>query len=257
MLIISRRSATPHPPNENSKELGEALLTRPKLMLSFLLLPSTICYLASDILNFFLFTRISATAFSVVKQSRIVITALLFRFVLKRSVSVIQWLAVFQLALASTLFVAADMIGQSMTQGTSDASVAEHAAFMFGIALLLFKCFLDSLAVVWMDYFFKKLDDSGFPYAEQQLYVSVQSVIGGLIYFFAVDYEGGRSLFDGYTPGGKLLILRDEEEDGRKNSILFLFIHFIHLLIHFYFSLGFSCTGWILWNSCFPDSSVD
>jgi len=171
-----------------------------KAVMSVYFLVPVLCYVASDVLNFVLFEhKVSPTLFACVKQSRIVITAIMHRFLLGKNVSPIQWIAVLQLSLASILFVAEDT-GKSAPAG----EVQDRSNEMVGVMWLLFKCFLDSIAVVWMDKYFKQLDEAGFPYSEQQVVFSVQSLISSVIFVMVYnkqDFFSGRPLFDGFNDG--------------------------------------------------------
>jgi len=156
-----------------------------RLKLSLWLVPPSILYVTSDIINFFMFEYISASTFSVVKQCRLAIVAVLYRFFLGRYISEIQWLAVVQLVMASILF-----------ETNQTASAPGETTQYFGILLLLFKCLLDSLAVIWMDKYFKKLDVQGFPYCQQQIVYSIYGLVVGIMFTVfrdgttIVNYEG-------------------------------------------------------------------
>ena len=185
-----------------SRENKRAKLSfRKKCWLSLYFVFPVICYVTSDILNFVLFEhQISATLFACIKQSRIIITAVLFRFGLHRKISPIQWVAVIQLCLASVLFVADD-IKSNDSSVSEDAVVSEQVT---GIMWLLLKCLIDALAVIWMDRYFKALDSEGFPYAEQQVVFALFSLMSGIIFFFAYnlkDFESGRPFLDGFNAG--------------------------------------------------------
>lgn len=179
-------------------ETSSPLSFSKKTVLSVYFVIPVVCYVASDVLNFVLFEhKVSPTLFACVKQSRIVLTAIMFRFILHRNVSPIQWIAVFQLCLASILFVSEDTNKPSAPGETED-----HSEEMVGVLWLLFKCFLDSVAVIWMDKYFKVLDDSGFPYAEQQVVFSLMSFVSGLFFVLVYnrdDFMSGRPLFDGFN----------------------------------------------------------
>ena len=171
-----------------------------KFKLSLLLVPSVVFFLLSDLVSFGIFRHVSATTYSVVKQLRLVITALLFRFFLHREVTSIQWIAVVQLLLASVLFVAIDLLvsgGESVDGGSDDA---------YGIFLVLLKCVLDSFPGIWMDKYFKDLESqSNFPYVEQQVFFALWSFAIGVA---LAAYSDGLTLFlrpssffDGYNAG--------------------------------------------------------
>mmetsp|Transcript_15276 Transcript_15276/g.18541 ORF Transcript_15276/g.18541 Transcript_15276/m.18541 type:complete len:430 (-) Transcript_15276:44-1333(-) len=173
-----------------------------RFRLSSLLLPPVILYVISDTLNFFMFELISPSTFSVVKQSRLVIVAVMNRFLLGRYISQIQWVAVLQLLLSSVLFEAESF-------GASDSSAGEtRKSENFGILLLLFKCTLDSLAIIWMDMYFKHLDEKGFPYPQQQVIFAIYSVIVGIV--MTIYQNGneilfsGQSLFHGWNTGASI-----------------------------------------------------
>jgi probable UDP-sugar transporter A4 len=179
-------------------ETSSPLSIGKKTALSVYFVVPVLCYVASDVLNFVLFEhKVSPTLFACVKQSRIVLTAIMFRFILHRNVSPIQWIAVFQLCLASILFVAEDT-----SKPPPEGEITDHSEEMVGILWLLFKCLLDSIAVIWMDKYFKVLDDSGFPYAEQQVIFSLMSFASGLLFVLIYnrnDFMSGRPLFDGFN----------------------------------------------------------
>ena len=181
-------------------ELQSTLSVGKRLALSVYFVVPVLCYVWSDVLNFVLFEhRVSPTLFACIKQSRIVLTALMYRFLLHKNVSPIQWIAVFQLCLASILFVAEDT-----SKPVSNNQPVDQADELKGIMWLLFKFFLDSVAVVWMDKYFKTLDESGFPYAEQQVMFSLQSLVAGALFIIVYnrnDFFGGRPLFDGFNQG--------------------------------------------------------
>ena len=136
----------------DDEELLPEMSVGRKACLSIYLIPPTVLYVASDLLNFFAFELVSPTTFSVIRQSRLIITAILFRVVLQRAISSLQWVAILQLFAASLLFVAADSQGKEVTETTDEE---------WGIMIVVIKCFLDSLATVLMDHYFKKLDRDG------------------------------------------------------------------------------------------------
>lgn len=181
-------------------DVNSDLSLKKRLWLSGYFVVPVVCYVASDLLNFVLFEHhISPTLFACVKQSRIVLTALLFRFVLRRNVSEIQWIAIVQLCLASLLFVNEDL-----------KPASETPTEWLGIYYLLFKCLLDSVAVVWMDKYFKALDDCGFPYVEQQVAFSVLSLVGGagfVLFNNSSELLSGRPLLDGFNEAAWLSVL--------------------------------------------------
>jgi drug/metabolite transporter (DMT)-like permease len=194
------------------------------LVLSCYLVPPTLLYLASDVLSFPMFRYISASTFSIVKQSRLAIVGLLFRYGLGRYISQIQWIAIAQLLLASMLFEADVFAAPGRAHsaaGTTNTSIAPAPApaltaaatttgagaqdknEIIGIAILLIKCLLDSLAIVWMDKFFKVLSTTGFPYPLQQLYFAVYGLAFGAAIFVYQNYAtlGQRALFEGWNRG--------------------------------------------------------
>jgi drug/metabolite transporter (DMT)-like permease len=187
------------------------------LVLSRYLVPPTLLYLVSDVLNFPMFRYISASTFSIVKQSRLAIVGLLFRYGLGRYISQIQWIAIAQLLLASMLFEADVFAAPGRAPsaaGTTNTSIApaptaaatagaQDKNEIIGIAILLLKCLLDSLAIVWMDKFFKVLSTTGFPYPLQQLYFAVYGLAFGAALFVYQNYAtlGQRALFEGWNRG--------------------------------------------------------
>mmetsp|Transcript_413 Transcript_413/g.738 ORF Transcript_413/g.738 Transcript_413/m.738 type:complete len:444 (+) Transcript_413:103-1434(+) len=167
-----------------------------RLKLSLFLVPPTLLYVFSDLINFYAFQYISASTFAVLKQSRLAMVALLFRFFLHRYISQIQWIAVAQLLLAAMLFEAKtiDAGGEGENSGSNE---------LLGMLLVLLKCCLDSLAVIWMDKYFKKLSGSGFSYPEQQIVYAVYGFLIGII--VAIIQDDGtlftQPIFTGWTTG--------------------------------------------------------
>lgn len=199
------------------KEAAESTNSRwENLMLSRYLVPPTLLYLASDVLNFSMFRYISASTFSIVKQSRLAIVGLLFRYGLGRYISQIQWIAIAQLLLASMLFEAdlfspapvphapsTNVTAIAPAPAAATAASAQYKNESLGIAILLLKCLLDSLSIVWMDKFFKVLSTTGFPYPLQQLYFAVYGLAFGAALFAYQNYGafGQRAPFDGWNRG--------------------------------------------------------
>ena len=103
-----------------------------------------------------------------------------------------------QLMLASLLFEA------DVFESSAEEKDISTSGKIFGIWIVLFKSLLDSLALVYMDYFFKFLSTSGFPYPLQQVYCAVWGLVLGIIFFMVQNNFRPfqtRGPFDGWTTG--------------------------------------------------------
>jgi UDP-sugar transporter A1/2/3 len=96
-------------------------------------------YFINNNLTFWVLARVDVTTYQLVAQLKILFTAMLFRFMLKKSIGYYQYLAIWQLACG----VAVSQIPRA------DMSHAERASSLEGVAALVFFCFISGLAGVY------------------------------------------------------------------------------------------------------------
>jgi len=158
------------------------------------LLPPALLYTICDLLAFPILAHTDSATYATLTQLKIVVVALLFKFVLGRHVSLLQWIAVIELTLAALLYkidVFTEMISGG---GHSDTT---------GIVLILLKVLLASIASVWCDWSFKRKGPGCLTFPQQQIYFCGWMEIIAILNFMYND--GGRymrgevALFDGWS----------------------------------------------------------
>lgn len=178
-----------------------------KVWMSRLLLLPVLSSITSDILVFYMFEYVSPTTYAVVKQVRLLMTAVTYKFVLGRPISNIQWIAMLQLLVASSLFeiryVGDLAAGEQSDKFSNDLNV-------IGLSFLLLKVFFDTAATILQDIIFKHLSGKKFPFPQQQLVFAVYSFLIGIMCLpiFSWDdlFVRGRPFFSGYNQGAVISI---------------------------------------------------
>ncbi|XBI11483.1 CMP-sialic acid transporter 1 [Aegilops tauschii subsp. strangulata] len=158
------------------------------------LVPSVI-YLIHNNVQFATLTYVDPSTYQILGNLKIVTTGILFRLVLKRKLSNLQWMAIILLAVGTTT---------SQVKGCGDAPCdsvfsAPFQGYMLGI---LSAC-LSALAGVYTEYLMKKNSDSLY-WQNVQLYTfGVIFNMGWLVYGdFKAGFEMGpwwQRLFNGYS----------------------------------------------------------
>ncbi|XP_006657011.1 CMP-sialic acid transporter 1 [Oryza brachyantha] len=158
------------------------------------LVPSVI-YLIHNNVQFATLTYVDPSTYQIMGNLKIVTTGILFRLVLKRKLSNLQWMAVVLLAVGTTT---------SQVKGCGDAPCDSlFSAPLQGYMLGILSACLSALAGVYTEYLMKKNNDSLY-WQNVQLYTfGVIFNMGWLIYGdFKAGFERGpwwQRLFNGYS----------------------------------------------------------
>eukprot|EP00667_Euglena_gracilis_P010584 EG_transcript_10782 len=218
-----------------------------RLRLSLLLLIPSLAYVASDILTFPVLELTTAATFSVLRQSKLLVTAVLCRFVLGRAVSGLQWFAILQLLLASVLFVSEAL------EGSTDAKVSCEGQLL-GLFLLACKIFCDAFAATSQDVLFKRLSEAGVPFSEQQVACALYML---LVSMGTCGYQDGAALlqggafFDAYNIWAFLAIVHY----AVYGVLVMLFLRYLDCMLKMLESTG-SVALTIVWDVAFLGAVV-
>mmetsp|Transcript_107131 Transcript_107131/g.303568 ORF Transcript_107131/g.303568 Transcript_107131/m.303568 type:complete len:392 (-) Transcript_107131:75-1250(-) len=148
-------------------------------------------YFVNNNLVFLIQERLDPATFQLVGQMKIVFTGLLFRFVLNRKLTKVQYLAIWQLACGTA-------VSQIRSSNSERASAAETSAY-FGFLLCMFSCLLSALGGIYTEKLLKdKLEDS-IHWQNLQLYSwgIAFNMVGTFIH--APDVLTSNRFFEGYN----------------------------------------------------------
>mmetsp|Transcript_4593 Transcript_4593/g.8363 ORF Transcript_4593/g.8363 Transcript_4593/m.8363 type:complete len:365 (+) Transcript_4593:41-1135(+) len=143
--------------------------------------------------------------FQVFSNFKIVTTAILYRIILGRDLTVIQWLAVV------LLFTAMVIVKVNVFFNTEevDGAWASKSELIFGGGLLIFNSFLSAFSGVFNEWLIKKIDpEAPLQFKNMQLYFFgiVLNLIGNLLQGSNGDGDG---FFSGFSPVVWIIILNN------------------------------------------------
>jgi len=175
-----------------------------KIKLSLYLAVPALLYTVSDNLNFYILQCTDPATYAVLRQARMLITALLFRFALGRLISPLQWFAIFQLLLSALLFES-EILEASFATPAAGGPPPQHSKQLQGVFLIAIKCCFDATAVIFQDKYFKSLEkEFHFPFVQQQVFYGLYSSLMATLVCAALNGSeilGGRPFFDQWTQG--------------------------------------------------------
>ncbi|XP_014678962.1 PREDICTED: CMP-sialic acid transporter 1-like [Priapulus caudatus] len=149
---------------------------------AYFAVPSVV-YAITNNLYFFALHYTTPPVWSVLIQSRVIITALVYRFWFKREVTNVQWVALVMLLVA---------IAMSQVSGKSSSPESMNL-LLVAMALSLIQACLSVIASVYTEYLFKTDKRS---FVEQQLQMYFFSTLIGLGFFFMQQYSATSNTTD-------------------------------------------------------------
>lgn len=151
-------------------------------------------YMLDNNIVFVILEYLDAAVMAIVWNTKIIITALLFRFVLKRQLTTVKWLAVL------LLFVAVITTQADKIDGVSSSVGGEsHFEFFVGITLTVIGAGVTSLAGVYSEWVMKRRVMHSFALQNLQLYGFGILFSGGALWIEQGDQIMQNGFFAGYT----------------------------------------------------------
>ncbi|CAH1783388.1 unnamed protein product [Owenia fusiformis] len=132
--------------------------------------------------------------FQVLSNMKILSTAVLYRLIIKKPVSNIQWVALFMLAFAGV----ANSWGSFESKPGDAGSGVVHITFI-GVVLIIVQCTFSGLAGVYSEYILKKNYQTSIHLQNIMLYTFGIMLNGGAWVVDAVHNDRGFNLFQGYS----------------------------------------------------------
>lgn len=147
-------------------------------------------YFVNNNLVFLIQERLDPATFQLVGQMKIVFTGLLFRLVLNRKLTKVQYLAIWQLACGTA-------VSQIPSAGTRASSV--EASAYFGFLLCMFSCLLSALGGIYTEKLLKDKVEDSIHWQNLQLYSwgILFNMVGTFIH--APHVLSKNSFFEGYN----------------------------------------------------------
>mmetsp|Transcript_15765 Transcript_15765/g.38876 ORF Transcript_15765/g.38876 Transcript_15765/m.38876 type:complete len:378 (-) Transcript_15765:448-1581(-) len=163
-------------------------------------------YAIQNSISYYAIALLGPPTYQVMGNFKIVITVILFRMILHRKLTIIQWLAVVLLFLS--------MVISKMTAFTSkgdevDGSWSSKTDLQLGFMLVLINSCLSAFSGVFNEWLIKRLDpEAPLQFKNMQLYFFgvFLNIIGG---FVAIGKANGAGFFTGFTPLVWIIILNN------------------------------------------------
>lgn len=160
-------------------------------------------YFVNNILVFLILERVDATTFQLLSQLKTVFTGLLFRFFLGRKLTMVQYLAIWQLTCGS----ATSHIPLCSTMLSKEATAEDWTSFS-GLGLSTVSCMLSACGGIYSEKLLKGRVKESIHWQNVQLYS------WGIVFnLLGAASSGGpgldRGLFDGYNPWACLVVLNN------------------------------------------------
>lgn len=151
-----------------------------------------VLYILHNNLIFLSLLYLSAPVYQLLNNMKILTTGVVFRFMLKRKLTVIQWIALLQLT-----------VGMGVTSMDKATSAIEHedehsglSAWMTGLLLMFILALCSAAAGCWTELIVKT---SGYPLQVTNAWLYSYGILfSSAIYLW--HREPGHNFFDGYTP---------------------------------------------------------
>jgi solute carrier family 35 (UDP-sugar transporter), member A1/2/3 len=237
-FILQYRAADP---------LAQTALTDLSLRESFHFLVPSILYAASNTLVYYGMSNINPALFHVFGNMRILVAGILYRLIMKKKQTDIQWLGLVLIACGTLLSAA--------SPAKSEANNSEN--YILGLVLIVLMSVFSTSASIYTEKNYKKTKELSIFFQNSVLY-AYGILINFIILIFSTSSSESKGLLDGFNTSG-LIVLLVQSLMGISLSFIFKYLDnivyvisltvsmfltslFSSILFEFKISLSFVCS---------------